>query len=183
MSIHRVELVSSACISTQVKPATPSYERAGDWGGTMSVSENITQWSIHELSFKTSTKHHWNDFPLQVTYENGSIQIKLDAYWDMDDTWKARFAPMGTGTWRWKSSSVDIEMDGLSGSFNCIAPTSDQKACFSPIGRPINVATTLGKSGTESCGCLIYQAPCLPLRPCPTKLKRARQWTFLLMEQ
>ena len=91
-------------------------------------AENVTQWSIFELSFNAIGTHNWTDFPLQVTFENGETRIKLDGYWDGDNVWKVRFAPALTGVWRWKSFSRDSGMNRLSGAFNCVAPTSSQIA-------------------------------------------------------
>jgi len=88
----------------------------------------VTQWSTHELTFEASDEYSWNDFPLQVTFENGATRIKLDAYWDGDNVWKVRFAPTIPGEWKWRSSSVDGEMDGLSGDFHCNAPALEQIA-------------------------------------------------------
>jgi hypothetical protein len=91
-------------------------------------SSVIALWSICELAFYASEVHNWDDFPLQVTFENGDAQITLDAYWDGGNVWKVRFAPTKTGTWKWRASSTDSKLDGLSGRIDCIEPEEDQIA-------------------------------------------------------
>jgi hypothetical protein len=57
-------------------------------------SSIIALWSICELVFQANEGHNWNDFPIQVTFENEDTQIILDAYWDGNNIWKVRFAPL-----------------------------------------------------------------------------------------
>ncbi len=81
------------------------------------------QWSIFELAFETNGPYDWTEFPLRVHFQNGSSVVELDAFWDGANTWRVRFSPSEPGEWRWSVCSVDTELDGKNGSFECRSPS------------------------------------------------------------
>jgi len=95
----------------------------------------ITLWSIQEISF-TASEDYPNPFlkqdvPLLIaTFEHSEsgTRLAVEGFWDGGKTWRVRFAPNHVGAWNWSASSSDSGLDGISGSFDCIAPTSQQIA-------------------------------------------------------
>ena len=87
------------------------------------MAKTAEQWSIFELAFETNGPYDWTEFPLRVHFQNGSSVVELDAFWDGANTWRVRFSPSEPGEWRWSVCSVDTELDGNNGSFECRAPS------------------------------------------------------------
>lgn len=44
--------------------------------------------------------------------------LRVFGFWDGANTWRIRFAPVHSGTWRYRISSDDAVLDGLSGDFS-----------------------------------------------------------------
>ena len=91
------------------------------------ISEETSpvQWMVTELTF-TSSRTYGNSFDdvdmdVVFTHTNGT-ELRIPAFWDNGDTWKARFAPMLTGNWTYKTICSDTLNSGLNnktGNLTC----------------------------------------------------------------
>lgn len=94
------------------------------------------RWKKYELKFFSSVVY---ENPVQdlkmmeVTFTSpGGNTMTINAFWDGDNIWKARFMPNETGTWTFEtqcSDSGNAGLNGQKGSFLCIN-NSDQKDIY-----------------------------------------------------
>ena len=94
------------------------------------------RWKKYELKFSSSVVY---ENPVQdlkmmeVTFTSpGGNAMTINAFWDGDNIWKARFMPNETGTWTFEtqcSDSGNAGLNGQKGSFLCIN-NSDQKDIY-----------------------------------------------------
>ena len=103
------------------------------------VSGQVTdafKWKKYELVFTSSVPY---ENPVQdlkmmeVTFTSPTGRIKvINAFWDGDKIWKARFMPDETGTWTYLTSCSDVKNQGLQeqkGSFVC-KPNKNQSDIY-----------------------------------------------------
>lgn len=55
--------------------------------------------------------------------------VRVPGFWDGENTWRIRFAPPQVGTWTWKTVSTDKDLDGKTGTLECVSE-SDPTAGF-----------------------------------------------------
>lgn len=91
------------------------------------IPESLTpvQWLVTELAFTSSRSYvnSFNDVDLDVifTHTNGTA-LRIPAFWDNDNTWKVRFAPVLAGNWTYRTICSDTSNTGLNsktGSLTC----------------------------------------------------------------
>ena len=51
--------------------------------------------------------------------EAAGMEMKVHAFWDGKNYWRARFAPPAEGDWAYMSESADPGMDGIGGTIRC----------------------------------------------------------------
>ena len=69
-----------------------------------------------ELSGDVHVDNPYETVELETTFEHESGEsIRVPGFWDGDDTWKVRFAPVKSGIWEW-STTADPSVDELSDS-------------------------------------------------------------------
>jgi len=82
----------------------------------------IGKWERFVLSLPNSS-YSDNPFELKVdaTFtHSGGTQINLPGYYDGNNTWKIGFMPTKTGTWTYRTSSSDSDLNGKTGSTNVV---------------------------------------------------------------
>jgi len=85
------------------------------------------QWMVTELTFTSSKSYDngFNDVYLDVIFTHKSgAELKIPAFWDGENTWRVRFAPILTGNWTYKTVCSDTLNPGLnikSGNLTCSA--------------------------------------------------------------
>lgn len=106
----------------------------GEWFGEddfdeLTAIESRVRWVPFLLTFTAAGTPGWQSFPLKVIFTHSSGKtLALEGFWDGGKTWRVRFAPTETGTWRWRSASSDSGLNGKTGTFSVRAPTSSQVA-------------------------------------------------------
>lgn len=87
------------------------------------------QWSIWEQTLTAAREHDHpypaGDEPLltaRFTHAESGAERVVEGFWDGGATWRLRFAPDRPGTWEWVASSPDRRLNGMAGSFTCVAP-------------------------------------------------------------
>jgi hypothetical protein len=105
------------------------------------------KWKKYELNFKSIISY---DNPVQdlklmeVTFKSPSGRTKtINAFWDGETIWKARFMPDETGVWTFETKCSDVKNTGLGnqkGTFTCKENSDNLKiyergAIISPAGR------------------------------------------------
>jgi hypothetical protein len=92
--------------------------------------QSIAKWEIFEQQF-TSKQNFANpflDIDLQAVMTCGRLRQVVDGFYDgVQDgrhVWRVRFAPMQEGLWQYEMRSNAPELDGLTGSFQCVEPVS-----------------------------------------------------------
>lgn len=94
-------------------------------------AENIERWRLMELSFESETDYAESGADavrMDVRFKNNNTgeSISRPAFWDGDNKFLVRFAPMSTGKWEWVSTcKEDTSLDGLNGSFKCVKYKGD----------------------------------------------------------
>ena len=86
----------------------------------------VNRFGFHETSL-TSTGTYANPYldltaNAILTAPDGTTHT-LPLFWDGDATWKFRFSPDQTGSWRWSVRSADAGLNGKQGSFAVRAST------------------------------------------------------------
>lgn len=91
------------------------------------LSASVPRFAPHEIAL-TATGTYANPY-VELTAEavltepDGRTTRVLPLFWDGGATWRLRFAPDKTGTWKWTVKSADAGLNGKSGSFECAAST------------------------------------------------------------
>lgn len=92
----------------------------------------VAQWSVHEVALLSAREYAYplEDVSVSVTFAAPSgAQTRVEAFWDGERTWRARFSPDLTGEWTWRAEASDGGNAGFeaSGRFVCtpqVAPDS-----------------------------------------------------------
>jgi hypothetical protein len=89
---------------------------------------NVPQWAVYELLLQSAREvgDPLRDVRVQVSFTGpGGTARSVEAFWDGDGTWRARFCPTATGRWRYRTVCSDPANTGLhdrSGGFECWGP-------------------------------------------------------------
>ena len=94
---------------------------------------NVEQWQVYEfeLSSTVSYENPYYEIDVDVTFSgpNGE-SITHPAFWNGDDRWGVRFAPISLGDWTYVTSCSDPDNAGLTGqtgAITCVAYIGDKK--------------------------------------------------------
>jgi len=99
------------------------------------ASLTVPRFARHEVSL-TAAGNYANPYAeleaeATLVEPDGKTTRKLPLFWDGGQTWRFRFAPDLTGTWRWSVKSADQGLDGQSGSFECMP--SNRRGSIRPM--------------------------------------------------
>jgi hypothetical protein len=99
-------------------------------------SPDALKWKKYELKFFSSAVYEnpvQDVRTMEVTFTSPAGRIKtINAFWDGNEVWKARFMPDETGSWTFETKCSDTKnqgLDGQKGSFLC-KPNPDQKDIY-----------------------------------------------------
>ena len=80
-------------------------------------------WDIFEHNFKATTSGNpFVDTTLEVVFEHKEKRVKVNGFYDGDDSYKVRFMPDLEGQWQYTTTSNIEGLHGLIGTFECIEP-------------------------------------------------------------
>lgn len=86
----------------------------------------IARWDHAELSFAgPASGNPFLEVCLTATFHCKNRALTMEGFYDGDGVYKVRFMPDDIGTWTWTTASPAPELDGKSGSFDCVAPGID----------------------------------------------------------
>jgi hypothetical protein len=87
--------------------------------------ESIEQWDIYELTLTgPSEGNPFLDVVLGADFTNGARTVAVTGFYDGDGSYRIRFMPDTQGKWSYVTRSDAPVLDGQSGTFTCIAPST-----------------------------------------------------------
>jgi hypothetical protein len=103
---------------------------------TVARGADVQQWNIFDLSLAGPA--HGNPFvdvALSARFTCGQRAVEVAGFYDGGGTYRVRFMPDATGTWRYEISSNRDELNAKTGEFTCIKPSAGNHG-------PVRVAST-----------------------------------------
>lgn len=83
----------------------------------------VERWGVHELTLEgPSGGNPFLDVELSGRYQYRNRVVDATGFYDDDGVYRIRFMPDQEGLWRFRTTSTARELDGLTGSFECVAP-------------------------------------------------------------
>ena len=147
------------------------------------MSDLIEKWDCFELTLKSTVSG--NPFPevsLEVEFIHAHRSITVKGFYDGDDTYRVRFMPNMEGGWNYVTHSSLATLDGQTGEFLCIPPTSGNHgqvrvvdAChfayqdgtpYHPVGTTCYVWNHQGDALEEQTLATLKSAPFNKMRMC-----------------
>ncbi len=94
---------------------------------------HVRRYDWHDFTVRSAQKHANPYTEVNLLGEfvgpDGN-KVQIPGYWDGSDHWKLRFTPGLVGDWLWHTRSNDPDLDGLGGSFECVAVDGKERAFF-----------------------------------------------------
>ncbi len=144
---------------------------------------HVEQWGIFELQLSASTRGNpYLDvvFSAQFVYKHRLVEV--DGFYDGDGVYRIRFMPDVQGTWRYHTQSTLDALNGVEGTFTCVAPAPDNHGpvrvsntfhfsyadgtSYKPIGTTCYAWTHQGDALEEQTRASLRSAPFNKLRMC-----------------
>jgi len=92
----------------------------------------VERWGKFEIELKgTATGNPFAEVSLAAEFTKGARTVKVDGFYDGDGVYRVRWMPDELGSWQWKTTSSVREMEGVKGTFTCVAPAA---ANHGPVG-------------------------------------------------
>ena len=147
--MKRLSLVVSMVWMVRAASAAPQPERT------------VRQWAPYEVEM-TAAKEFANAYTeglpdggkpwVTLTFTGSSgeasgMRYAVAGFWDGGKTWKARFAPPAAGEWSYAASSADASLQGVKGSFRCVAWSAEEVAANSTRRGFVRVAKNGPRAG------------------------------------
>ncbi|MFZ1770761.1 MAG: DUF5060 domain-containing protein [Caldilinea sp.] len=102
----------------------------------MTTNQQIEQWGIFELALDGSAAGNpFQDVQLVAHFAYKHRTVAVDGFYDGDGVYCVRFMPDVQGEWRYRTQSNLDALDGVEGSFTCMAPGAGNHG-------PVRVANT-----------------------------------------
>jgi hypothetical protein len=96
-------------------------------GVNAALAQDVPIYGRFEAEFnhssQSSNPYRQLSATMTLTQPDGHT-VTVPLFWDGGSTWRARFSPWLTGTWRYTTSSADKGLDNKSGSFECVTSTN-----------------------------------------------------------
>lgn len=83
------------------------------------TQSSIGKYNIYEVNIATTntyTNPYLNVW-LNATFTGPTKTIKIDGFWDGEQNWKIRMAPIEVGTWTYRTYSNDAQLNDKTGTF------------------------------------------------------------------
>ena len=86
---------------------------------------SVPLYARHEIRLESAIDYPnaLQDVSVTVEFACGPSRLVIDAFWDGERTWRARFSPEIAGRWTWRTSCSqpgDAGLDGRAGQFECV---------------------------------------------------------------
>jgi hypothetical protein len=89
----------------------------------MKYGDKIAKWGLFELRINARAKGNpFIDVSLECSFTKFLSSTTVRGFYDGDDTFVVRFMPEELGNYQFTTSSNLRDLDGLSGTFECVAP-------------------------------------------------------------
>src|SRR6476661_8757840 len=99
-------------------------------------SASVQQWDFAEVALKgPSSGNPFVEVRLSARFSSGDRALDVTGFYDGDGIYRIRFMPTQQGHWQFQTSSNAKELDGKTGSIECIAPSKQNHG-------PVRVANT-----------------------------------------
>jgi hypothetical protein len=86
---------------------------------------NIEQWGLFETRFTGPAEGNpFLDVTFSAHFTNGDQTLKVNGFYDGSGTYCIRLMPTALGTWNYTTHSNASALNGLTGSFECTAPSA-----------------------------------------------------------
>lgn len=108
---------------------------AGLAGGAKAGAESVERWGLFEAALRAETPGNPFDVELTGVFTDGRATVRVPGFYDGEGTWRIRFSPPETGTWRWTTESPLAALNGRSDRFEATAPSAENHG-------PVGVAET-----------------------------------------
>ncbi|HEX2944369.1 MAG TPA: DUF5605 domain-containing protein [Clostridia bacterium] len=90
------------------------------------MSDRIEKWGIMEAVYQGPAEGNpYMEVKISATFSNENNRVKVDGFYDGGGKYIIRFMPETTGIWTYSTSSNIRQLDGLTGSFECMEPSKD----------------------------------------------------------
>jgi hypothetical protein len=114
------------------KVTFPDAPQAGTGDNPLDVEPSIKvrRYDRYEITLTTSEKSANPFVDIQVGIEFHGPDAKpvvVPGFWDGGGTFKVRFSPTLRGRWSWKSLSQTPDLNGQTGTFECISEEQEEK--------------------------------------------------------
>jgi hypothetical protein len=87
------------------------------------AAEATEKWGLYEVAFTgPASSNPYLEISLSATFTQGAQRVTVPGFWDGGDTYKVRFSPPTTGTWRYETRSDAPELNSKTGTFTVSAP-------------------------------------------------------------
>lgn len=86
----------------------------------------VQQWKRFELVLThAATGNPFTDVQLSAVFSNKDTSFTIDGFYDGNDTFRIRFMPQATGTWKYVTKSNIKSLHNKKGGFECITAKGD----------------------------------------------------------
>jgi hypothetical protein len=94
--------------------------------GSVDQIAPVEQWDVVEVTLSgPETGNPFVDVDLSATFTSGEDSQTVAGFYDGEGSYRVRFMPDNTGTWRYTTQSKTAVLDGKTGEFEAVAPTGD----------------------------------------------------------
>ena len=91
----------------------------------LNAQASVEQWDIFELALKAPTNGNpFLDVEFSAQFSQDTTVIKIEGFYDGDQTFRLRFMPPRQGRWRYLTQSTVKELNGQSGAFEVVKPAA-----------------------------------------------------------
>jgi hypothetical protein len=89
-------------------------------------TSSVEQWGLFELTLPGSAEGNpFLEVQLTAQFRQGERSVSVSGFYDGAGIYRVRFMPEAQGTWTYQTSSNRAELDALTGSLTCTAPSAN----------------------------------------------------------
>ena len=91
---------------------------------TAGAVQKTEQWGVHEIMLPgPATGNPYVEVTLSAEFKQGDHKLKVPGFYDGEGIYRIRFSPDRLGTWEFVTRCNVAELNGRTGSFECIKPS------------------------------------------------------------
>src|SRR6478609_8687928 len=122
--MKRAGMIAGLCLSLTLLTAS------------LRAADSVEQWGLYEVTLKGPTNGNpFLDVRFAARFAQGYDSIEVPGFYDGDGNYRVRFMPEKLGDWKYETTSTAPELNGKSGMFSVIKPSSQNHG-------PVHVANT-----------------------------------------